>query len=169
MLDEKSRRRAEEIAKSIRSTTSRRVGTLFTVDGEVPIYRTGVLNDRGPLPVVPYEGEALAHTLHDAMGAVYTAVMIIKEKKTRMVPVTRGEMRNNGVSRAVLGRLEKLGLIKQRIIKLNKVAGKNQPALVACYFTDEGRGYVRKFFDESYGLGSETAGVPDVGTDGKAV
>lgn len=169
MLDEKTRRQAAQIADMVRSTTRRRIGTAFTVDGEVAVYRTGVLDDSAPLPVVAYQREELLLALHDGMGALYTAVMLIKEKKTRSVPCTRGELRKSGVSRATLTRLEKLGLIKQRIIKLNKVGGKNQPALVACYFTDEGRGYVRRFFDEHYGLPAEDACLSDLGCGSDAV
>jgi len=152
MLDEKSLEQARLIADKIKSQYRSKVGVRFTVDGEVNVFRKGAIQEDDPLKVVDYTGKELFEPLHDAMGALYTAVMQIKAKGTRLVPVTRAELRGWGVERGLLAKLEKLGLIKQRIVKLNKVSGKNQPAQVICYFTDEGRGYVRVYFDPGFGL-----------------
>jgi hypothetical protein len=150
MLDENSLEQARLIADKIKSEYRMKLGIRFTLDGEVNVFKKGAIQDDEPLKVVEYTGGELPAPLHVAMGTLYTAVMQIKEKGTRAVPVTRAEMGQFGVERKSLAKLEKLGLIKQRIVKLSKMSGKSQPAQVICYFTDEGRGYVRVYFDAVY-------------------
>lgn len=169
MLDQKSLLQAAQIAAHIRQGSRRRIGTMFTVDGEVDVFAVGTLMETGELDMASWTGGQVEEDLHDIMFVLYTAVMQVKAKKTRTVPVTRGEMRSFGVTRPQLDRVEKEGLIKQRIVKLNKVSGKNQPAQSVCYFTDEGRAYVRSYFDGSYGLPPKTDGTESLRRDPEAV
>lgn len=169
MFDEKTQRQAQVLADQIRATTTRSVATRFTIDGEVRVYQKGALQEDGALPVVAFVGEALDGLHHDAVCILLALVESVRERGTRLVPVTRGEMRTHGVSRRVLAKLEQWGIVKQRIVKLNKVSGKNQPAQVVVYFTDRGRGYVRKFIDESYALSAEGQRPEALGPSDEAV
>lgn len=69
--------------------------------------------------------------------------MIRKEAPKRVLPILRGEMESFGVAKTVLNELEKMGLVMQRLIKVEDAKNNNKPvgARSIVYLTPMGKAF----------------------------
>lgn len=169
---------AKQIADELKKLDGRAVAKRFTVHGEVI-----VLQVDGKYVDVPFEADQLdplpakfGAKHRDVMEIIYSAVTQIAENKNRTVPLTRNELTKEfGAEIKIVKDLERFGLIRTRLIKLVPAktprATKGESRAI-CYFTPQGRAYVRAEFDPSYGA-AEPSALPTIdgaapGSDGPA-
>jgi len=130
-------------------------GVSYTIDGEVYVCKKDGKEFSLPLEIedlYPRTDELVDVYLKTAMGRLYALVEDIKKTGNRAVPLLRDEAITRGVSKKEIGKLEKLGLVQVRIVALNNVKTKKSVGARACiHFTKQGRAYVRKYFNPSYG------------------
>jgi hypothetical protein len=149
---------ARQILDELKKLDGREVAKKRTIHGEVMIIQIKGKHVEVPLEVDELRQAPVGFTdkHRDAMEILFSAVSQIAEAGVRMVPVTRNELKKQWhVAPKLLKQLENWGYIRQRIIKL---VPKDQPkatkgqSVAVCYFTPQGRAYVRAEFDPKYGI-----------------
>lgn len=131
----------------------KQVAVRFTPDGEAPvIVKDGkeqtflpAFEELRPLPMSFKEAD------HNALGILYGCIHKIREMKRRHVPLTRGEfLKQEGMTKKALRRLETFGLVEERIVRLLNQDGKLFRSSACVYPTPQGRAYILARIDPDY-------------------
>jgi hypothetical protein len=140
-----------QTCEELKKLDNRPVATRYTPDGEVVIRRVDGRDQDEPLdfpdPVLPL---GLRPSDKGAMAILHSAVCQVRDMPKRNVPVTRGELERRKVTKTSLTRLERLGLVQTRLVRLIDATGKAKRAVAVCYPTSQGRAFVLKNFDPEY-------------------
>jgi hypothetical protein len=85
---------------------------------------------------------------------------IKKNYPNRVTPVTHKEFVKSGADPRILAQLLEFGMLKSCYIPIRDSKGANTGSRACLYYTEQGRAYIRKYYDPSYALTENTGEQP---------
>lgn len=129
------------------------IGLRITPVGEMQVWQKG--EDRYSIEpeAVPLFSSLQSPSIEilDSMGVLFGCIGEVLKMSDRAIPVTRKELQNNGISKKVVKKLSRTGLVRNVSIATTKmekgkvVAG---PSVNVVYPTPQGKAFFKEFFNE---------------------
>lgn len=143
----------QAVSQMMAAREGKQVAIRFTPDGEAPVFvkdgeEKTFLPAFEPLQPLPAE---FTQADHEAMGILYGCIHKIRSMARRHIPLTRSEyLKQGGVTKKTIRRLERYGLLQERVIRLLQSNGKLYRAAACVYPTPQGRAYILEKIDPDY-------------------